>query len=227
MKLITLLVTLFLGATVALAQGTPAAQPASIVGNYEGTLKGQPVTLAITKNNGKTEGRLKNGEKAYELTEIAVNGEGTLSITFGKDGKLEGKTDGATITGNWTAGTEKSPIELKRVAAAAAAAPAPATAASNFNPTGDWEAVADANGQPFPFLLSLKIDGEKVTGGSSSQLGEGTIKEGSWKDGKLAFTIEGTNGPITMSASVVDGKLAGEFDYAGQLQGKWVAVRKQ
>jgi hypothetical protein len=29
-----------------------------------------------------------------------------------------------------------------------------------------------------------------------------------------------------MSATVIEGKLSGEFDYAGQLQGKWVAQRK-
>ena len=109
--------------------------------------------------------------------------------------------------------------------AAAATATVPTTAAP-INLSGDWEAVADANGQPFPFLLTLKVEGEKVTGGSNSQLGEANIKEGSWKDGKLAFQLEGTNGIITMSATVIDGKLAGEFDYAGQLSGKWVAVRK-
>ena len=225
MKLITLVLTFLLAATVGFAQGTPAVST-GIAGNYEGTMKGQPATLELKNTNGKLEGQLKSGEKAYQLTEVAVNGEGTLSLTFGKDGKLEGKTDGAKITGNWIAGADKSPVELKRVAAAATPA-TPVTPASNFNPSGDWEAVADANGQPFPFLLTLKVDGEKVTGGSSSQLGEGTIKEGSWKDGKLSFEIEGTNGTISMSATVVEGKLAGEFDYAGQLQGKWVAVRKQ
>ncbi|HEY3582000.1 MAG TPA: hypothetical protein VGK82_15700 [Pyrinomonadaceae bacterium] len=228
MKLITLLLTLLLGATVAFAQATPAAQPTGIAGNYEGTLKGQPVALEIRNNNGKLEGRLKNGEKAYELTGAAVNTEGTLQLNFGKDAKIDGKTDGTTITGNWIAGAEKSPIELKRVATAATPA-TPATAAAAAAPVnlnGDWEAVADANGQPFPFLLTLKVDGEKVTGGSSSQLGEANIKEGSWKDGKLAFQLEGTNGIITMSATVIDGKLSGEFDYAGQLSGKWVAVRK-
>ena len=224
MKLITLLVTLLFGATVAFAQGTPAAQSIGIAGNYEGTLKGQPVALEISKNNGKLEGRLKNGDKAYELTGAAVNTEGTLSLSFGKDAVLDGKTDGATITGNWIAGAEKSPIELKRVTTAST--PTVATAAAPVNLSGDWEAVADANGQPFPFLLTLKIEGEKVTGGSSSQLGEANIKEGSWKDGKLAFQLEGTNGIITMSATVIDGKLSGEFDYAGQLSGKWVAVRK-
>ena len=226
MKLITLLLTLLLGATAAFAQGTPAAQSTGIAGNYEGTLKGQPVALEIRNNNGKFEGRLKNGEKAYELTGAAVNTEGTLQLNFGKDAKIDGKTDGATITGNWIAGAEKSPIELKRVVAAATPA-TPATAAAPVNLSGEWDAVADANGQPFPFALTLKVDGEKVTGGSSSQLGESTIKEGSWKDGKLVFQLEGQNGTISMSATVVDGKLTGEFDYAGQLSGKWVAVRKQ
>ena len=226
MKLITLLLTLLLGATVGFAQATPAAQSTGIAGNYEGTMKGQPVALEIRNNNGKLEGRLKNGEKAYELTGAAVNTEGTLQLNFGKDAKLDGKTDGATITGNWIAGAEKSPIELKRVAAAATPA-TPATATTPVNLSGEWDAVADANGQPFPFALTLKVDGEKVTGGSSSQLGESTIKEGSWKDGKLVFQLEGQNGIISMSATVIDGKLTGEFDYAGQLSGKWVAVRKQ
>ena len=222
MKLITLLFTFLLGATAAFAQGSPG-----IVGNYEGSLKGEAVTLEVKNTDGKLGGRLKNGEKSYELTDVAVNGEGTLSLTFGKDGKLDGKTDGTKITGNWIVGAEKSPIELKRVAAAVAAAPSAVPAeAGAVNLNGDWEAVADANGQPFPFLLTLKVEGERVTGGSSSQLGEASIKEGVWKDGKLSFQLEGTNGTITMSATVVEGKLSGEFDYAGQLSGKWVAVRK-
>ena len=98
------------------------------------------------------------------------------------------------------------PIELKKVTPAAAAAPAPAEPVP-VNLNGQWEAVADANGQPFPFLLTLKVDGENVTGSSSSQLGESTIKSGTWKDGKLVLQLEGQNGIITMSATVVEGKL--------------------
>jgi hypothetical protein len=75
-------------------------------------------------------------------------------------------------------------------------------------------------------VLTLKVDGENVTGNSSSQLGEATIKSGTWKDGKLVFQVEGQNGTINMSATVIDGKLSGEFDFAGQLQGRWVAVKK-
>lgn len=228
MKLITLLLTFLLGATVAFAQ-TPAAAsaPTDVVGNYEGTMKGQPVTFELKNKDGKLQGQLKTTARAYELTEAAVNGEGTLSFTFGKDAKLDGKSDGSKITGNWIVAAEKSPIELKKVTAApAASASAPATAAPAFNLDGQWEAVADANGQPFPFMLTLKVEGETVTGNSNSQLGEAAVKDGSWKDGKLAFILEGSNGNISMVATVVDGKLSGEFDYAGQLQGKWVAVKK-
>ena len=220
--------TLLLSATVALAQATPAApQSIGIVGSYEGTLKAQPVTLDVKTVEGKLRGTLKAADNSYELTEGAVNGEGLVSLTFGKDGKLEGKTDGAKISGNWIAGTEKSPIELKKIQAPAV----PAAAANPANPapvnlSGEWEAVADANGQPVPFLLTLKVEGETVTGGSSSQLGEATIKNGSWKDGKLEITLAGSSGEIVLAATVVEGKLTGEFDYSGQLQGKWVAVKK-
>jgi len=228
-KLTTLLLTFLLAATAAFAQAkTSPTLPVvgeKYDGTYEGMVKDQHVILVLKTKGGNFEGSLKEGEKTYQLSEGTFT-EGTLSLGFDKDVKLVGKLQGDKIVGDLTVGTEKSPVELKTVVPAVAATPA-TPAASTFNPNGDWEAVADANGQPFPFLLTLKVDGEKVSGGSSSQLGEGTIKEGTWKDGKLTFQIEGTNGTIAMSATVIDGKLAGEFDYAGQLQGKWVAVRKQ
>jgi hypothetical protein len=87
--------------------------------------------------------------------------------------------------------------------------------------------VADAQGQPFPFLLTLKVDGEKVTGSSSSQLGTSPITSGTWKDGKLAIVLEGGAGQIAMGATMIEGKLSGEFDFAGQLSGKWVAIKKK
>jgi hypothetical protein len=65
-----------------------------------------------------------------------------------------------------------------------------------------------------------------VTGSSSSQLGDATIKSGSWKDGKLVIQLEGQNGTISLSGTVIEGKLSGEYDYAGQLSGRWVAVKK-
>src|SRR5207248_6368860 len=85
--------------------------------------------------------------------------------------------------------------------------------------SGEWDAAADAQGQAFPFTLSLKADGEKVTGSSSSQLGTSEISTGTWKDGKLSVILESGSGQIALIASIQDGKLVGDYDFAGQMQG--------
>jgi hypothetical protein len=227
-KYTLLVLTLLLSASVALAQAPGAAAANdNLSGKYEGTVKSQDerVSLELKSEGGKISGRLQNGQTSLDVSEGSLK-DGMLSLSFGKDASLTGKVEGDKIVGEWRSGTQKRAVELKKLAASAASASAATPAAGSTNLSGQWEAVADANGQPFPFLLTLKIEGEKVTGGSSSQLGEAPIKEGSWKDGKLAFSLENQNGVISMVATVVEGKLAGEFDYAGQLQGKWVAVRK-
>ena len=246
-KTILLTLTFLLGSIIAVAQTAPA----NISGTYEGMVKRpgaaaeEKVSLELKSEGGKITGRATHGTMVADVTDGKLE-NGTLTLNFGKDAKLVAKVDGDKLVGEAMHGTEKVPMELKKVmpasaataATAAPAAPAAATAApaapaaaapaaaAAVNLNGQWEAVADANGQPFPFLLTLKVDGEKVSGNSSSQLGEATIKDGTWKDGKLVFSLEGSNGTIALSASVVEGKLSGEFDYSGQLQGKWVAVKK-
>jgi hypothetical protein len=227
-----LTLTFLVGSVAVFGQGTPApAAPDTLSGKYEGTVKtaGAPdekISLELKNEAGKISGRLMHGTVGTDVTEGTLK-DGTLSLTFGKEGSLTAKVEGDKLVGNWTAGAKKGTLELTKVTpAAASAAPAAAPATGPVNLTGEWDAVADANGQPFPFALTLKIDGENVTGSSSSQLGESTVKSGTWKDGKLAFQLEGQNGVISMSATVIEGKLSGEFDYAGQLQGKWVAVKK-
>lgn len=232
-----LAVTFLLGSIVAFAQTPP---PADISGTYEAMVKRpgataeEKISLELKSDAGKITGRVKHGDKTVEVSDAKLE-NGTLTLNFDKDHKFVGKVDGDKLVGEAMDGAAKIPIEFKKVTAAnaaAATAPAPAApaaaepAAAPVNLNGNWEAVADANGQPFPFALTLKVDGETVTGNSSSQLGEATIKSGSWKDGKLAFQLEGQNGTITLSATVIEGKLSGEFDYSGQLQGKWVAVKK-
>jgi len=226
-----LTLTFLLGSIVAMAQTAPP----NIAGTYEGMVKRpgataeEKVTLELKSEGGKISGRAKHGEMTADVTDGKLE-NGTLTLNFGNDAKFVGKVDGDKLVGEAVHGTEKVPMELKKVTAAASAAPpaaaAPAAAPAAVNLNGQWDAVADANGQPFPFLLTLKIDGDKVSGNSSSQLGEATIKDGTWKDGKLVFSLEGANGTIALTASVVEGKLSGEFDYAGQMQGKWVAVKK-
>jgi hypothetical protein len=221
-----LTLTLILGSIVAFAQGTP-----DLTGTYEGIVKmpNMPegkVSIELKSEGGKITGRATHGPKTIDITEAKLE-NGTLTLRFDKDHAFVGKVDGDKLVGEVSDGATKFPIELKKVMPAAAAPATPAAAAPTaFNLNGQWDAIADANGQPFPFLLTLKVEGEKVTGSSSSQLGESVVKDGTWKDGKLVFSLEGQNGVISMSATVIEGKLSGEFDYAGQLQGRWVAVKK-
>ena len=228
-----LTLTFLLGSLVAFAQAP------DLTGTYEGTVKmpNMPegkVSIELQSEGGKITGQAHHGPKTIPITEAKFE-NGMLTLNFDKDHKYVAKVDGDKLVGEVSDGTEKFPLELTKVKPAAPAAPAtpaapsaPATPAAPaaFSLNGQWDGVADAQGQPFPFLLTLKVDGETVTGNSSSQLGESVVKDGSWKDGKLAFQLEGQNGTISMSATVIDGKLSGEFDYAGQLQGKWVAVKK-
>jgi hypothetical protein len=217
-RVIAVATILALGAVVALGQD-------SISGKYVGVGKSAgaadaELTLELKNEGGKITGSLISGQTKTEVSDGTIL-DGKLTLKLGeaaKDGVLTAKVDGDTLVGEWVTGSQKKALELKRGAATTAAAP--------MNLNGTWDGLADANGQGFPFTLTLKVEGEKVTGGSSSQLGESNISEGTWKDGKLSFQLNGQNGAISMSATIVEGKLSGEFDYSGQLQGKWVAVRK-
>ncbi|HEU5132225.1 MAG TPA: hypothetical protein VFT26_08990 [Pyrinomonadaceae bacterium] len=231
-KTIVLTLTFLLGSVIAIAQTAP---PANIAGTYEGMVKRpgataeEKVSLELKSDGGKITGRATHGTMTAESTDAKLE-NGTLTLNFGKDASFVAKVDGDKLVGDMVHGTEKVPVSLKKVTPAAAAitpeSPAATAGRGTVDLNGQWEAVADANGQPFPFLLTLKIDGENVSGNSSSQLGEAQVKSGTWKEGRLSFQLEGSSGTIVLSATVIEGKLSGEFDYAGQLQGKWVAVKK-
>ena len=222
-RLSTVVAVIGLCAGFAFGQPTAATQPQpadTLSGRYEGTAKldgtDVPVSLDIKRDGSKVTGHGTSGQTTAEITEGTFV-EGTLTLKFaGQGGTLVAKVNGDKITGEVVNGARKGTVELKKV-------PPPAP----INLTGEWEAIADANGQPFPFALTLKVEGEKVTGSSSSQLGDSVITSGSWKDGQLNFSMEGSSGVIAMTATVIEGKLSGMFDYAGQLQGKWVAVKKK
>jgi len=227
-NLLMLTLTFLVGSISAFAQTTPPT------GTYEAMVKipnrgEEKVTLELKTEGAKISGRVTHGPKTADSTEAKLE-NGTLTLNFGEGRIIVAKVDGDKLVGEATDGKEKIPVEFKKVTPAAAAAPATpsaaAPAAAPFKLEGDWDGVADANGQPFPFALTLKVEGETVTGTSSSQLGDATVKSGTWKDGKLSFQLEGQNGIITLTGTVVEGKLSGEFDYAGQLSGRWVAVKK-
>lgn len=230
-----LLSALLFGATVVLAQ-TPPAPPAkaqtpakeatvakdTVSGKYEGPAKATgaadtQLTLELKNDAGKLSGRLVTPQGAIDVIDGTLT-ENKVSLKLGaagKDGTMAGQLQDGKLVGDWVSGAQKRSVELKKVV--------PATDMPSLS--GEWVGLADVEGG-FPFTLTLKVDGEKVTGSSSSQLGDSTITNGSWKDGRLTFVLESGNATIGMSATLAEGKLIGEFDYNGQAQGKWVATKK-
>lgn len=202
---------------VALAQD--GNQNSTLSGKYEGTAKGSDgeihLTLDLVDDGGKISGQVTSPHGLYKIVKaqmaagvLTLDAEGSNS-----KGKLTLRQKNDVLSGDFTADGKTGAVEFRR--------------AAKDEISGEWEAVADAQGQAFPFSLSLKLDGEKVTGSSSSQLGTSNISSGVWKDGKLAIMLESGSGQIALVATIVEGKLSGDYDFSGQASGKWVAQKKK
>jgi hypothetical protein len=198
---------------------TPQKPPASLAGKYEGTAKSPQgevaVKLELIDDGGKFSGRVTTPREVHPILKGTL-ADGTLALELeskGTPAKLTLKEKDGGLIGELSVDGQTGPVELHRVKV--------------DDISGEWDGAADAEGRAFPFTLSLKVEGEKVTGSSSSELGTSSISSGIWKDGKLAIVLESGNGQIGLVATLQDGKLVGDYDFAGQMQGKWVAVRKK
>ena len=218
----SLALMLFAFTTVAQPQTAAPQNPqSSWAGKYEGMVKDesgqqQKVTLDLMEDSGKYSGTLTAAKGTFKILKGQM-ATGTLTLDIEKPGGSSGpmslKKSAEGLAATFTEAGKNVTIDFKKAAA--------------DEISGEWEAVADANGQAVPFVLSLKLDGEKVTGSSNSQLGTANISTGTWKDGKLSIVLEGGSGQIAMVATLIEGKLSGDFDFAGQTAGKWVAQKKK
>lgn len=93
--------------------------------------------------------------------------------------------------------------------------------------TGEWDVTFHVQDTKAPATFKLKLDGEKVTGTAySDHTGAGTLRDGSWKDNKLSFTLDfAKHESIKIAGTVKDGMLTGEFSTEGFVE-KWEAKRK-
>jgi phage-related tail fiber protein len=93
--------------------------------------------------------------------------------------------------------------------------------------SGAWTAAFFVQGTSAPASFEFKLDGTKVTGtASSDHTGPGTLRAGSWVDGKLSFTLDFKNHEsIEVKGTLKDGKLVGEFTTEG-FTSNWEAVKK-
>src|SRR5262245_54722522 len=211
----------------------------SLSGKYEGVAKSDqmgdiPITVEIKNEKRKLSGKIETPQGPAAITSGTFD-NGKIVMKFdagGNEGTVTATLDGDKITGKWELGGQGGGLELKRAGmASATAAPKPAapaaTPAAGGDPiSGEWDATADAGGTSLPFTLKLKLDGDKVTGTSESAQGSATLSKGSFAANKLSFNLDTPNGAIAMTALLKDGKLVGDFDFAGQMTGKWEAKKK-
>ena len=92
--------------------------------------------------------------------------------------------------------------------------------------SGTWDITFSVAGQSASGTITLKVEGNKVTGTvNSAHTGAGTITDGKWEKGKLTCTAKfDKHEDVVMSGGEKDGKLSGEFQAEGNT-GTWVATR--
>ena len=93
---------------------------------------------------------------------------------------------------------------------------------------GKWNVSVETPGGNRDSTLDLKVDGKKVSGTLSSEMGD-TPVTGEYVDGKLTFTINLDAGGQQMSLTFVgapkaDGSMAGTIDFQGTPM-NWTASR--
>lgn len=219
----------------------PGQNKDTLSGKYEGVAKSDqigdiPLTVEIKNDNGKLTGKIETPQGPAAITGGTFD-NGKIVMKFdagGNEGTVTAMLDGDKISGKWELAGQGGGLELKR-AAMVASAPAssvpggakPAAPAAAGDPiSGEWDAAADANGTQFPFTLKLKLEGDKVTGSSDSAQGSAPLTKGTFVGDKLSFTLDTPNGAIGFTATLKDGKIVGDFDFAGQMTGKWEAKKK-
>jgi hypothetical protein len=109
-------------------------------------------------------------------------------------------------------------------------AAAPARAADD--PSGDWKWIFSRNGQDIEILMTLKVDGEKVTGTVGRAERKADIQDGTFKNGELAFKVvrerDGQSFTQTYKGKLEGDAIKGtiEFEFGGESRTRdWEATR--
>lgn len=231
-----LVITLLMLASAASAATVTTQGSDKVSGKYVGVAKSAsigdiPITVTIKNDNGKLSGSVDTPNGPAPITS-GTFADGKMMMKLDAGGNeitINAKLDGDKITGDWELAGQTGTLELKREGAMMEPKPEmkPDMKPAAGDPvSGEWDASADAGGQTIPFTLKLKLDGDKVTGTSESEQGATNLSNGSWKGDKLSFTLDTPNGAIVMTGVIKEGKIMGDFDFAGQFQGKWEAKKK-
>ena len=109
---------------------------------------------------------------------------------------------------------------------------ATASAADKADPSGDWKWTFNRNGQDVEISMTLKADGEKLTGTVGREDRKAEIKDGTFKDGEVSFNVVRERDGQSFT-SKYKGKLDGdtikgkiEFEFGGETRSfDWDAKR--
>ena len=95
--------------------------------------------------------------------------------------------------------------------------------------TGDWDVTVNSPQGANTTLVTLKQDGERVSGIFKSQQGQLPFEGGTLTGSDLTFTFtvttQGMQLPITLTGKVEGATMTGKADFGGFAQGDWTAKR--
>ncbi len=94
---------------------------------------------------------------------------------------------------------------------------------ANTSPiVGTWNCVAHGTKEgDLPFTLYLEQSGDEFTGSVSAPQGSTGLSTVSFKDNQLKITIDTDEHNYVLTATLANGKLAGEWSMDDQKQGAW------
>jgi hypothetical protein len=245
-KLTSFVFAALLALPVTAAAQTPTP-PADAAGTWTASFNTQngviPATLKLQKSGEKITGTI-GSQEGESPVEAEVKGK-TLTVWFnyqaGGGGpipiEMSGTIDGDTAKGTMTAGgSPAGDWTATRSKDAKAPAPAPATtssASSGASLTGDWNVTLQLDTMTATPALTLKQDGDKLTGEYVSQMYGKAPVTGTVKGTEVAFTVSLTvegNAINAVYTGVVqaDGSLKGSVDIGGgAMAGSFTATKKK
>jgi hypothetical protein len=108
------------------------------------------------------------------------------------------------------------------------------TATAADDPSGDWTWTFERNGQSIEISMTLKVDGDKVTGTVGREDRKADISEGTYKDGELSFKVVRERDGQSFTQNY-KGKVEGDtikgtvaFNFNGEERSRdWEAKRKK
>jgi hypothetical protein len=243
--------SLILAAAIAIpaaasAQTTPAADATGTWNTSFNTQNGTiPATLTFKKSGDKITGTLASDQGSTDL-EAEIKGKALTvwfnynangqSIPIEMSGTIDGDTAKGTMTaggspaGDWTATRSKDAKDPKDKDTKDTKDTKASSSSAATSLSGDWSMTLQLDQINATPALTLKQDGEKLTGTyTSQQYGKfpltGTVKG---KDVTFAVTlnIEGNSMAANYTGTLQDdGSIKGAVDIGGMMSGSWSATR--